>query len=192
MNIPMNKLSNHTALKEWASVVAALGEGAQVLLLRKGGIADPEFALESDRFYLFPTYLHQNEKQFKPGAARYFTETARSGEPAEVDIEWWGEVAGSWSIPDLDTLLLLDPLFIFTRETILERFRFRPRQKVQLIALRAFRLPKKTTVPFRPEYGGCKSWISLEEEIDVTGSRPVLRDEVLRRRLDEVESVLNR
>ena len=34
----MNKLPNHTALKEWASVIAALGRGEQIILIRKGGI----------------------------------------------------------------------------------------------------------------------------------------------------------
>ena len=50
----MNKLPNHTALKEWASVIAALDRGEQVVLIRKGGLADPHFGLEADRFYLFP------------------------------------------------------------------------------------------------------------------------------------------
>ena len=46
----MNKLPNHTALKEWSNVVQALGSGEQVLLIRKGGIADPSFGLDADRF----------------------------------------------------------------------------------------------------------------------------------------------
>ena len=50
----MNKLPNHTALKEWSTVIDALGRGDQVILIRKGGIADPPFGVEADRFYLFP------------------------------------------------------------------------------------------------------------------------------------------
>ncbi|MGA8809444.1 MAG: DUF1802 family protein [Thermoanaerobaculia bacterium] len=31
----MNKIPNHTALKEWASIIDALGRGAQIVLIRK-------------------------------------------------------------------------------------------------------------------------------------------------------------
>ena len=44
----MTKLPNHTALKEWASAIDALGRGAQVILIRKGGIADPTFGVEAE------------------------------------------------------------------------------------------------------------------------------------------------
>ena len=62
----MNKLPNHTALKEWASAIAALGRGDQVILIRKGGIADPKFGLEAKRFYLFPTNFHEGEDSRPP------------------------------------------------------------------------------------------------------------------------------
>ena len=49
------------AFKEWAVTVRALAEGEQLLTLRKGGIreADKHFALEHDRFFLYPTFDHQ-------------------------------------------------------------------------------------------------------------------------------------
>jgi len=48
----MKKLANHTALKEWSTVIDALGRGDQVILIRKGGIADPSFGVEAVQFYL--------------------------------------------------------------------------------------------------------------------------------------------
>ena len=49
------------AFKEWAVTVRALAEGEQLLTLRKGGIREPDkhFALEHDRFFLYPTFDHQ-------------------------------------------------------------------------------------------------------------------------------------
>ena len=49
------------AFKEWAVTVRALAEGEQLLTLRKGGIREPNkhFALEHDRFFLYPTFDHQ-------------------------------------------------------------------------------------------------------------------------------------
>ncbi len=47
------------AFKEWEGIVAALGQGAQTILLRKGGIAEGRagFRPEHDKFWLFPTPL---------------------------------------------------------------------------------------------------------------------------------------
>lgn len=51
------------ALKEWDIVCAALLEGKQAMLLRKGGIleAENEFVLEHAQFLLFPTFMHQDQ-----------------------------------------------------------------------------------------------------------------------------------
>ena len=57
------KLPNHTTLKEWSTVIDALSRGEQVILIRKGGIADPKFGVEADRFYLYPTYFHQQKSE---------------------------------------------------------------------------------------------------------------------------------
>ena len=45
------------ALKEWATVVNALENGDQTVLLRKGGILEDSsgFVVESEKFFLFPT-----------------------------------------------------------------------------------------------------------------------------------------
>ena len=49
------------ALKEWATVVNALENGDQTVLLRKGGILEDSsgFVVESEKFFLFPTFEHQ-------------------------------------------------------------------------------------------------------------------------------------
>ncbi|MGI0041714.1 MAG: DUF1802 family protein, partial [Nitrosopumilaceae archaeon] len=49
------------ALKEWATVVKALENGNQTVLLRKGGIleTDSGFNVESKKFLLYPTFEHQ-------------------------------------------------------------------------------------------------------------------------------------
>jgi len=46
------------ALKEWATVVNALENGDQTVLLRKGGILEDSsgFVVESEKFFLFPTF----------------------------------------------------------------------------------------------------------------------------------------
>ena len=56
------------ALKEWATVVNALENGDQTVLLRKGGILEDSsgFVVESEKFFLFPTFEHQETRHLKP------------------------------------------------------------------------------------------------------------------------------
>ena len=171
----MNKLPNHTALKEWSSVVAALGRGEQVILIRKGGIADPQFGVEAERFYLYPTYFHQGESEARPS----------------VTVTHWCEVVRTWVIRDLDTLRRLEPLVNIPWETLEARYRFRPDQALYVMAVRTWRLAQPAEVPYREDYGGCRSWVSVEDEIDVDGSVPVLGEAELQAKIESVEALLS-
>lgn len=160
----MNKIPNHTALKEWSSVVAALGRGEQVILIRKGGIADPSFGVEAERFYLYPTYFHQGESVARPS----------------VSITHWCEVVQTWSVRDFDVLQRLAPHVALPMDTLEARYRFRPDQALYVIAVRTWKLAAPFEVRYREEYGGCTSWISVEDEIAMDGSTPVLDERALR------------
>ena len=171
----MNKLPNHTALKEWSNVVAALGRGDQVVLIRKGGIADSSFGVEADRFYLYPTYFHQGESEARPS----------------VTITHWCEVVRTWSVHDAALLDAVESLVVLPRETIDARYRFRPDQALYVIAVRTWQLAEPVEVRFREEYAGCRSWLSVDEEIDIEGSWPVISDALLQAKLDAISSQLS-
>ena len=164
----MNKLPNHTALKEWSNVVAALGRGEQVILIRKGGIADPSFGVEAERFYLYPTYFHQGEAEARP----------------TVTITHWCEVVETWTVRDFDVLQRLVPFVAMPMETLEARYRFRPDQALYVIALRTWKLAAPAEVRYRDEYGGCRSWISVDDEIAIDGSTQVLDEAELQSKID--------
>jgi hypothetical protein len=170
----MNKLPNHTALKEWSNVVAALGVGEQVILIRKGGIADPSFGIDAERFYLYPTYFHQGESESRPS----------------IEITHWCEVVRTWTTSDPVVLRRLAPLVVMPPETLDARYRFRPDQALYVIGVRTWKLPRPTDVRFRDEYGGCKSWVSVDEEIDISGSSPVLGEAELQAKLGELGAII--
>jgi hypothetical protein len=170
------KLPNHTALKEWSSVIDALGRGEHVLLIRKGGIADPDFGVEADRFYLYPTYFH----------------TGSNEPPNEVAITHWAEVVRTWRIRDAALLERLAPFTIVDSENLITRYKFRADQALHLIAVRAFRLPHPVTIQVTPEYAGCRSWVSLDDEIDVDGSTAVLGEAELAAKVEAIDAELIR
>jgi hypothetical protein len=168
------KLPNHTALKEWANVIEALGRGEQIILIRKGGLADPSFGIEAEQFYLYPTYFHQGESDARPSVA----------------LTHWAEIVRTWRITDRESLARLEPFVVIPRETLDTRYRFRSDQALYVLALRTWELPAPVRIPFRESYGGCLSWISLEEEVDVEGSRLVLAPEELATGVDAVDRVI--
>jgi hypothetical protein len=170
----MNKLPNHTALKEWASVIDALDRGEQVILIRKGGLADPHFGLEADRFYLFPTNYHD----------------AGGGEPTHVPITHWAEIVRTWQVRDVEALYRLEPQVAMDRATLEARYKFRPDQAINVIAVRAWRLAKPVNVAMTEAYGGCRSWVSIDEEIDIDGSVPAMSEAALRAKIESVDALL--
>jgi len=174
----MNKLANHTALKEWASIIEALDRGAQIVLIRKGGLADPSFGLEADRFYLFPTNYHD------AGAL------SEAEGLTHVPITHWAEVVRTWQVRDLETLHRLEPLVALDRATLDTRYKFRPDQAINVIAVRAWRLAKPARVAMTEAYAGCRSWVSLDEEIDVDGSVAALGDAELQAKIESVDALL--
>jgi hypothetical protein len=170
----MNKIANHTALKEWASVIDALGSGAQIVLIRKGGLADASFGVEAQRFYLFPTNYHD----------------AGGVEPTHVRITHWAEVVKTWQIRDAAMLPRVETLTILDPATIETRYRFRPDQAINVIAVRAYRLANPADVVMKPEYSGCRSWVSIDEEIDIDGSVAALSDHDLDAQINAIDMLL--
>ena len=170
----MNKLPHHTALKEWASVIAALGRGEQVVLIRKGGLADPAFGVEANRFYLFPTNYHD----------------AGKGEPAEVPITHWAEVVRTWRVEELVSLHRLEPMVMLDRAALDTRYRFRPDQALHVLGIRTWTLARAQSIAMRPAYSGCKSWVSIDDEIDIDGSTAALSEHILLKRFAEVDALL--
>src|SRR6516164_8801146 len=128
------------ALKEWAVVCKALAEGRQALILRKGGIAESggDFQLEQTRFWLFPTYMHQQAAALKPEALPLL-HRAELERPPEgvVRLSHFAEVAGVYQLHDIVGALLLDPLHIWTQETVQARFTYR-RPGLYVLAVRVY------------------------------------------------------
>lgn len=90
------------ALKEWAVTAAALGAGEQTILLRKGGIKEPRFTPEADRFVIFPTSFHTEQQLLKPGAAERYADEMQM-EPRQLEvipIAQYAEVTGCWTTED--------------------------------------------------------------------------------------------
>jgi hypothetical protein len=168
--------SLQVALKEWASVCRALETGAQVILLRKGGILEAigGFELENPQFLLFPTYLHQNLSMLKPAAHAGFE--PRTAEPDRITLSTAGVVTDVVRLRSRPQMDALEDEHVWTAPLIDMRFNYRAANPLYLLLVRAYRLPQPVTVDNTPEYAGCKSWVPLEHSVDTAAATPVLEE----------------
>ncbi|MGB3682299.1 MAG: DUF1802 family protein, partial [Rubrobacteraceae bacterium] len=82
------------------------------------------------------------------------------------------------------------PHHIWTPEYAESRFKWRPKKPLTMLVLRTYLLPEVVELPYREGYGGCKSWIHLEEPVSVEGARPALDDKEFGRMISPVASLL--
>jgi hypothetical protein len=177
------------AFKEWAIVVDALGQGEQIIILRKGGIAEGRggFKMEHNEFLLFPSLFHQQRDSVIPAAqTRYDFIAPELPGPEEVRIDFFCKVVEWQKLDSLSTAKALRGNHIWTDRTIEERFEWGLEHAIFVIAVRVFRLARPFVGPMRPQYGGCKSWIDLETEIDPRGAAPVLTEAEFAKKLSEI------
>ena len=183
-----------TAFKEWAIVVDALGRGEQILVLRKGGIAEGPggFRVEHPRFLFFPTLYHQQRESVLPVAqTRYDVIAPHWPGPEVLRLEFCGEVV-AWR--KLDSLVAVERLrgqHIWRDDVLAERFDWGKQQNLFALAVRVRRLPQRFDLAMLPAYGGCKSWIELAEDIDAHDAEPVLAEADFQAKLKLFASTLS-
>lgn len=168
----MNSLQ-HT-LKEWAVAVKALERGASALVVRKGGIREKAFAVPATRFLLLPGYEHQRPGLLKPEYRHLMEDIPNRSDQDSLIFTSFAEVHAAYEISEPEALEAIDPYHIWTPEYAESRFKWRPKKPLTVLVLRTYLLPDPVELPYSEAYGGCKSWIELNEAVSVEGARPAL------------------
>ena len=184
-----------TALKEWAVAVKALREGRQVLLVRKGGISEEtrHFRISAERFVLFPTREHQRADLLQPAFQADLAEIlAQPADPSVLRMDTWGEMTDLFEITEPAQVDALAPFYCFSTGYAEERLRWKPRHPLLVMAVRAYRLVEPLVLPMRPEFGGCKSWLTLDEELPAGGMTAALDDATYAAQIAAVREALER
>jgi hypothetical protein len=179
------------AFKEWALICQALAEGRQALILRKGGIAEStgEFQLEHTRFWLFPTYVHQQRAGIKPEALPLLERAESERPPAgTIRLSHFALVSGIYRLHDMVGALRIRGLHLWSDETVQARFAYRS-PGLYVLPVRIYRARQVTDLPDVASYAGCRTWVELERDLSTEGAIPVLNDrefDDLRLRLDQL------
>ena len=182
-----------TALKEWATVIEALGRGEQVVLIRKGGLIEPGsgFELLANTFVFYPTFEHQAVTYLRPPFQRYFDEAAARRAPeGQVRIDLCGIAVSSVRSQDPALIERLREFHVYNEAFLNQRLKWQPEQPLVVVVVRAFRLAAPHRLTVVPRYAGCKSWVDLESPVSLEGARPVLDDAAFQSRARELASLL--
>jgi hypothetical protein len=175
------------AFKEWHVIVEALGAGEQILILRKGGIAEDGvgFAVKAEKFWLFPTHFHEQLAKTKPTAQKIFIHSQPKTGP--IHLRYFAEVMQHAFLSDWAAIARLDAFHLWTEETIRERFNWAQPSGLHAFAVRVHRLKQPTLLKVTPEMSGCKSWIDVPLDFAAHASEPVLSDAAFAKRLEALK-----
>ncbi len=178
------------ALKEWSVAVDALLAGETIVLLRKGGIREVggRFQVDGDRAILYPTYEHQKPHLLKPEYADRVSPVPSGWHPETVPIGGWADITEVVAVHRPEAVEALLPFHIWNDRLASERFRWKPSQPLSVLLLRVYQLRDRTEIPYRSEYGGCRSWIELKDAIAIDYSTPVLDDREYNCQVQELRS----
>ena len=179
------------ALKEWATVVKALENGNQTVLLRKGGILETAsgFNVESKKFLLFPTFEHQQHDSLKSQFYGYLAD-ARESQPKQGTnrLTSYAEVIEEHEISDMEKIQALSPFHIWSDSYIKERMSWLPEKPMKVLFLKVFKI-KQSEIPVLSEYQGCKSWIDIN--VNSEAGQAVLSEKELNKNLEMFRSIIN-
>ncbi len=163
------------AFKEWAVICEALAAGRQSVILRKGGISEDGgvFRPEHSEFLLYPTYFHEHRAGIKPAFLPLLERAEVAKPPAGVvRFTHFVRVELVAHVTKLEDALALDSPHAWTPEVVTQRFHYRT-PGLFVLTVRVFRLARPVEVLERPEYAGCKTWVTLDTPVDTDGATEV-------------------
>ncbi len=136
------------SLREWAATCEAIARGEQIVLIRKGGIAEgPDgFAVEALRFALLPTLFHQH-----------------GGEPpaGDITVSVVCQLVKATEVPGTANLTPLTPFHRYDPTQLATRMAYKPDRPLTLLAIQPMRLAQPRTFSTNVVRPICRSWQSL-------------------------------
>ena len=158
-------------------------QGQQSIILRKGGISEGKHGFQwlHPKFFLFPSYFHEQEKQLNLKQPLESPETPTKDRD-DVEIRLFAKTVRTIEISELKTAEQLAPFHVWKPSVVEERFGWGESQGLSLAIVRVCRLETPWVLKNRTGFGGCRSWLGLPREEGLPDNwhetlQPVLSDE---------------
>lgn len=180
-------------MKEWAVAVEALEAGATIMLLRKGGIRETgkNFSIQHTQVWLYPTYEHQKPNLLKPEYANKVTAVESGWHPETVRIGSVANITKVLPLQNPDRIRLMQPYHIWNEQMISDRLKWKSDRPLFILLLKVYKLDRPILIPYHSSYGGCKSWINLQESIALEKLTPVLADDVYAQKVEQILNLIS-
>jgi hypothetical protein len=179
------------AFKEWAGVCAALEQGVQSIVLRKGGIREGAgpgaFVPEHAEFWLYPTAVHQAQQGLRIAETGAGVPEDRPG--GIIPIRALARVDLIGHVRDEARLSALRDLHVLTDDTVLRRFHYRS-PGLWVLGVRIWRRDMPYEIIATPDQAGCKTWVMLDEPLPTSDLVAVLEDRAWAERLRRLKAIL--
>lgn len=167
------------ALKEWSAAVHAMLDGRQTVLLRKGGIHEKRFTLDSPHFLFFPTVAHSHAQRVRPEHRDLLKPAAADSTAGEIVLRAGAKVVAAVEVNRPAGLEDIAPMHIWTSESVqADRLDFRPKHRLTVLVVQVSPLAAPEHLVRAPSYAGCTSWVPLP--VNPMWSTPVHDDTTLR------------
>ncbi|MCO4763059.1 MAG: DUF1802 family protein [Myxococcales bacterium] len=169
-------------------MVAPLLSGDVALLIRRGGIHEPGFAVRGSHAVIFPTAFHDrgnaaSEIAAKLPAAQAVRSKSATPQAASreggVPLAAAVEIVCTWRVDSPDTLAPLAKLAGLTVDEVYARRPLKPTHGLWVLLVRAYPLTSPIHLPWHRSYGGCRSWITLHAPPPLVPGDPVLTEDAL-------------
>jgi hypothetical protein len=151
---------------------AAVHDGEQTVFLRKGGIDEKGFVVESSEFLLYPSFFHAEPTLLKPGMKERYQEAAMIDPKSlsELLLQTYVKVTGRWATNDPEVASKISAFHIGTDEFLANRLKWRRGAPITIIELQAFKLREPIVIRPALVHFGCFSWIKLLPSDIISGS----------------------
>ena len=168
------------ALKDWSSIISALGKGGQTILIRR-----PAFRVSYNEFLLYPTYGHPKDK-IKEEYHPLFEESISSRPSKGVRIEYLARCEKIITTSDPRKLEELSSYYAWTKDHVEKYFEETEERKLNVLILRIYSLPEpKIVQPSR-----AMTWVTLPYSISPQDCTPVLSDQEFSHTKSEIRTLL--
>jgi len=163
-------MEQYMAFKEWQPVCAALADGRQSVILRKGGIHEGRegFSFAHDKFFLFPTRFHASPEQLKGPETGEALPEWQPGD--DISINHYIEAEWARTLTDWAEVKRLESQHIYGEQTVRDRFDWQGKGmnsgSIHVAKVKVFALDAPWVFPYEARYGGCRSWVKLDAPPD--------------------------
>jgi len=187
------KPENEKALKEWATVVKALGEGKQTILVRSGRFItkrEGKLKFTYDEFFLYPTFTKQTKDKFKEQFHSDFDAAITARVKDKIMLEFYVQIKEIYEVAEIKKLVDLDSYYVWTSSHVEDYFQETKDKKLYVITLRVFKLPRPEFIKVAGRTG--MTWVNLPNPISTQGYLPVLKDDEFKNKVGSIKQIIGK